>query len=103
MFACAIVVLVEDLLNDENLFGVDTSTEDVQPQMAVEVDHDLEDRVPISTSLGVSPQKSTGEGGGEASQQAEKWGREETSQEKMGNDGKKKKSSKKARFADPLA
>ena len=59
-------VPIEDLLDENDLFGTVDPTEDVQPQAVVEEDHDPEDRVPISI-LGKSPQKSIEKGTGEAS------------------------------------
>ena len=46
---------IEDLLNEDDLFGTGNLVEDVLPQVVVEEDHDPEDRVPISISLGKSP------------------------------------------------
>ena len=40
------VVPVEDLLNEDDLFGINAPTKDVQPRAVVEKDHDPEDKVP---------------------------------------------------------
>ena len=87
----AIVVLVEDLLNDNEVFGTGTPIENVKPRVIVEEDHDSEDRVPISLSLGKSPWKSVKKGTREALQQVDKRGREEASGDKADHEGKKKK------------
>ena len=49
------IVPVEDRLDEDDLFGTGTLAKDIQPREVVKEDHDLEDVVPISISLGKSP------------------------------------------------